>query len=165
MEFQIRDATPSDNPAILSIVNHAILNTTAIYDYDPRTPEMQQQWFDTKMAAGDPVIVAEFNSEVVGFGTFSQFRPKKGYSHTVEHSVYVSSEFSGKGAGKLIVRRLIEIAKTRDHHIMIGVIDAANSGSIEFHKKNGFTECGIIREAGYKFGRWLDVLIMQLKLS
>lgn len=165
MKFAVRTASEDDNEAILAIVNHAILHTTAIYDYDPRTKEIQQQWYGAKMDAGDPVIVVESEGKVVGFGTFGQFRPKRGYSRTVEHSVYVSPEFAGKGAGKLLVERLVALAKAREHHVMIGVIDAANTGSIEFHKKIGFTECGIIREAGYKFGRWLDVLIMQLNLS
>lgn len=165
MEIKIRPATVADLPKILEIVNHAILNTTAIYDYDSRNLEQQRTWFDEKQSSQFPIIVAEYNKEVMGFGTFGPFRIKIGYRFTVEHSVYVSEKYVGKGIGKLILQRLIELAKENKFHTMIGVIDASNSGSIEFHKKFGFIETGLLKEVGYKFDKWLDVCLMQLLLK
>lgn len=165
MEIIIRPATLEDLPAIMEIVNHAILNTTAIYDYDARTLEQQRAWFEEKQTSGFPILVAENNSEVVGFGTFGAFRIKVGYRFTVEHSVYVADKAIGKGIGKLILQKLIDLAKEQNYHSMIGVIDASNSGSIEFHKKFGFIETGVLKEVGYKFDKWLDVSLMQLFLK
>jgi len=165
MEIKIRPATVADLPAILGIVNHAILNTTAIYDYDARTLQEQQAWFEEKQTSQFPVIVAEHNDKVVAFGTFGAFRIKIGYRFTVEHSVYVADKVIGKGIGKLILQKLIDLAKEQKYHSMIGVIDASNSGSIEFHKKFGFIETGVLKEAGFKFDKWLDVSLMQLLLK
>lgn len=165
MEIKIRLAILSDLPTILEIVNHAILNTTAIYDYEARTLEEQQLWFEEKHVSKFPVVVAESNGEVLGFGTFGTFRTKIGYKFTIEHSVYVSEKAIGKAIGKLILQKLIDLAKEQNYHSMIGVIDASNSGSIEFHKKFGFIETGILKEVGYKFDKWLDVSLMQLFLK
>lgn len=165
MEITIRPATLADLPAILEIVNYAILNTTAIYDYEARTLEEQKTWFEEKQTSQFPVIVAEHTNEVLGFGTFGAFRIKVGYRFTVEHSVYVNDKAIGKGIGKLILQKLIGLAKEQNYHSMVGVIDASNSGSIEFHKKFGFVEAGVLKQAGYKFDKWLDVSLMQLILK
>lgn len=165
MEMKIRFASVTDLPGILEIVNHAILNTTAIYDYDARTLEQQLAWFEEKQISGFPVIVAEKDNEILGFGTYGGFRVKIGYRFTIEHSVYVTESAIGKGIGKLILQKLIDLAKEQNYHSMIGVIDASNSGSIEFHKKFGFGEAGVLKQAGYKFDKWLDVSLMQLLLK
>ncbi|HEX8563387.1 MAG TPA: GNAT family N-acetyltransferase [Flavobacterium sp.] len=165
MSVTIRAATIDDVPAILEIVNYSIINTTANYNYEPQTLEVQQQWFNGKIAHGFPVIVAEDNAHVAGFGAYGTFREKIGYQFTVEHSVYVSEEKIGKGIGKLLLSELISDAKRQGYHTMIGGIDASNTSSIAFHAKFGFIECGVIKEAGYKFGRWLDLLFMQLILK
>lgn len=161
----IRLATSKDLPAILEIVNYSILHTTANYNYEPQTLDVQQKWFDDKLANGFPVIVAEQNGVVCGFGAFGTFREKIGYQFTVEHSVYVTEDKIGTGIGRLLLEALIEIARRDGYHTMIGGIDASNQSSIDFHKKFGFTECGIIKEAGFKFGKWLDLLFMQLILK
>lgn len=165
MSIQIRPAIVEDLPAILSIVNHAILHTTAIYDYDAKTLEQQQVWWDEKQAANFPVIVAENNGTVTGFGTYGTFRYKVGYRFTVEHSVYVAENHIGKGIGKLILSHLIASAKAQNYHTMIGVIDASNAGSIAFHQKFGFVETGVLKEVAYKFDKWLDASLMQLILK
>lgn len=164
MEVIIRPATAEDLPSILEIVNHAILNTTAIYDYDERSLAEQQAWFAEKQVSNFPVIVAESNKEVIGFGTYGAFRVKVGYRFTVEHSVYVNNKATGKGIGKLILQKLIDLAREQNYHTMIGVIDASNAGSIEFHKRFGFKETGVLKEVGYKFDKWLDVSLMQVGL-
>jgi phosphinothricin acetyltransferase len=160
----IRPATTSDLPSILEIVNHAILNTTAIYDYNPRSLEEQTVIFENKNAKNFPTFVAEQNNEIVGFGTYDTFRTKVGYRFTVEHSVYVKEGFAGKGIGQLLMEELISTAKKENYHIMIGVIDASNENSIRFHEKFGFESMGILKEVGFKFNRWLDANLMTLKL-
>jgi len=165
MKVTIRRATANDLHGILAIVNHAILHTTAIYDYEPRTIETQQQWFDDKVKSAFPVIVAEAEDKIVGFASYGAFNPKVGYRMTVEHSVYVADGFSGNGVGKMLLSELIALAKTQKIHVMVGLIDASNVGSIEFHKKFGFTENGVLKEVGFKFDKWLDVQFMQLILD
>ena len=113
-----------------------------------------------------PVIVAtDENDKILGFGTYGSFRLKAGYKFTVEHSVYVREGFSGKGIGKLILSELIEVAKKQKLHTIIGLIDTDNAGSIAFHEKFGFEKAGVLKEAGYKFEKWLDVQLMQLLLK
>jgi phosphinothricin acetyltransferase len=123
------------------------------------------QWFEDKLAKKFPVIVADYNGVAVGFGSYGTFREKIGYQYTVEHSVYVAEAFIGKGIGKLLLSHLIQLAKDEGYHTMIGGIDAANTGSIAFHKKLGFVENGILKEVGFKFGQWLDLQFMQLLLN
>jgi L-amino acid N-acyltransferase YncA len=165
MNVIIRNATVEDLPQLLEIVNHAILHTTSNYLYEVQTLENQLQWFEEKKSKQFPIIVADYNGTAVGFGTYGTFREKIGYQFTVEHSVYVAPEFIGKGIGKQLLLALIVLAKEEGYHTMIGGIDAANTGSIDFHKKFGFVETGIIKEVGFKFGKWLDLQLMQLILK
>ena len=165
MNVIIRNATIEDLPPILEIVNHAILNTTSNYLYEVQTIENQLQWFEDKKSKQFPIIVADYNGTAIGFGTYGTFREKIGYQFTVEHSVYVAPEFFGKGIGKQLLLALIVLAKEEGYHTMIGGIDAANTGSIDFHRKLGFVETGIIKEVGFKFGKWLDLQFMQLILK
>lgn len=109
-------------------------------------------------------MVAEINGKLAGFGLYGEFRFKDGYKFTVEHSVYVASDFKGKGVGGKLLQSLIGLAKQRGLHTMIGVIDAGNTESIRFHEKYGFKKVGTIKEAGFKFNRWLDSVFMQLIL-
>lgn len=165
MEIIIRPATAADMSPILGIVNHAIMHTTSNYNYEPQSIEVQMAWFENKHAHGFPVIVAEYENNVIGYGAYGTFREKTGYQYTVEHSVYVAQNFTGKGIGKLLLTELIRLAKAQGMRTMIGGIDANNADSIAFHKKFGFMECGIIKDAAFKFDRWLDLLFMQLLLK
>lgn len=165
MNVKIRPAVFSDLDTILEIINHEILNSTSIYDYEPRDFETHKLWFEEKQAKNLPVIVAEHDNAPIGFATFGPFRQKEAYQFTVEHSVYVSEEFIGKGAGKLLLSHLIRLAKEQGYHTMIGAIDAENQDSIEFHKKFGFEEIGRCKEVGFKFEKWLDLSLMQLMLK
>jgi L-amino acid N-acyltransferase YncA len=165
MQSTIRQATEKDLDAILEIVNYNILNTTAIYDYEPRTLIQQKAIFDDKVKAGFPLIIIEMNNDITGFGTYGTFRFKEGYKFTVEHSVYVSIHYQGKGLGKLLLAALIELAQKQKLHTMIAVIDAENQNSVEFHKQFGFETVGVIKESAYKFDKWLDTVFMQLILK
>lgn len=164
MQTDIFSATVSHLPAILGIVNHNILHSTALYDYDVKPQEYINTWFADKQSAGWPVIVAVEDGNVIGYATFGPFRFKDGYKFTVEHSVYVAEGHSGKGIGGQLLEELISLATQKGYHTMIGGIDAGNEGSIAFHKKYGFTEAGLLKETGFKFGRWLDLQFMQKML-
>lgn len=153
-------------PAILAIFNEAILNSTALYDYHPRTPESMVNWFNAKEAGGFPVIGVESDTgELMAFASYGIFRAFPAYKYSVEHSVYVEKNHRGKGLGLLLMQRLIELAREQDLHVMVGGIDAANAASIALHRKLGFEHAGTIRQAGFKFGRWLDLAYYQLILE
>jgi L-amino acid N-acyltransferase len=160
------DCTRDHLEAIRAIFNDAIVNSTALYDYVPRSREVMEAWFEGKERANLPIVgVLSDDGELMGFGSYGPFRPHAAYKYSVEHSIYVDVRFRGLGLGKAILQRLIERAQQQDYHMMIGVIDAQNATSIALHQKLGFTACGQIREAGYKFGRWLDLALFQLVLS
>ena len=165
MAVTIRNYKKSDAIAILDIINYNILNATALYDYTIRTLEQQEAILEAKLQSGFPVIVAETNGEVVGFGMYAEFRYREAYKFTVEHSVYVSHNHQGLGIGKLLLTELIQLAKQQGLHTMIGVIDAENQNSIDFHHQFGFKTVGIIKESGFKFNRWLDSVFVQLILD
>jgi L-amino acid N-acyltransferase YncA len=164
MEIKIRPYHENDTPAILEIINHAILTSTALYDYQQRTLSNQIAIFEDKLAKGFPIIVAVADENVVGFGFYSEFRFREAYKFTVEHSVYASHQYIGKGIGKLLLQELIALAKAQQLHTMIGVIDAENESSIAFHKKFGFEVVGIVKETGFKFDRWLHSVFVQKML-
>ena len=165
MEINIRPYIIEDTQAILDIINHNILHSTALYDYNIRTFEQQRKLLEEKTSKNFPVIVAELDGQVVGFGMYSEFRFREAYKFTVEHSVYVTESFHGKGIGKLLLQELISLARKQKLHTMIAVIDSENQGSVEFHEKFSFKTVGIIKESGYKFDRWLHSVFMQLILE
>lgn len=150
---------------ILSILNDAILNSTAIYDYRPRTSEVMVAWFETKQKGNYPIIGAVAESgELMGFGSYGTFRAWPGYKYTVEHSIYVATPYRGQGIGKRLLQELISAAQAQDYHVLIGGIDSQNAVSIRLHTSLGFVHAGTIRQAGFKFGRWLDLVFYQLVL-
>lgn len=161
----IRPATESGMMAVLEITNHEILNSTVLYEYEPRTLETQLDIFRKKRADNWPFIVAELDGKVVGFGYYGPFRDRAAYHRSIEHSVYVHKDFRGKTIGYALLVELIRLAKAGGYHTMIAGIDSANQSSVEFHRKFGFEVVGTFKEVGHKFDRWLDVVFMQLILE
>lgn len=162
--INLRDANFDDLPAILAIHNDAVLNSVAIWttttaDLDNRSALMQ-----SRQAAGLPFLAAVAGDELLGYGSFGDFRTGDGYNRTVEHSIYVRSDARGQGIGGMLLARLIEEARLRNKHVMIGGIEAGNITSLSLHTRFGFTEAGRLAQAGYKFGRWLDLVFMQKTL-
>ncbi len=152
--------------AILAILNDAIENSTALYDYKPRTMDSMVSWFETKRAGGFPVIgLISEAGELMGFGSFGAFRMQPAYKYTVEHSIYLHRDFRGLGLGKVLLQLVIDAAVASDLHAVIGVIDSTNDGSIALHQKLGFKCVGTLPQVGFKFGRWLDVDLYQLTLN
>lgn len=152
--------------AILAILNEAIVNSTALYDYKPRTMEMMAAWFDAKAKGNFPVIGIENDSgELMGFASYGTFRAWPAYKYSVEHSIYVDARFRGRGLGRRLLQETISAAQKQNLHVLVGAIDAANQVSIRLHESTGFVHCGTIRQAGFKFGRWLDLVFYQLILT
>ncbi len=159
--FQIRDATEVDLPGLTAIYNDVIATSTAVFYDRPVTLEDRTQWWRARVAQGYPVLVATDGSGVLGFSTFGDFRSWPGYRFTVEHSVHVRADRRGRGTGKELVKALFPRAAALGKHVMIAGVDAANEASIRFHQRLGFDQCGHLREVGYKFDRWLDLVFLQ----
>lgn len=164
-DLTLRPATRDDVSAILDIYNHAVIHTTASYDQEAVTLQQRLEWFDRRVKGQWPVVVAVAGGQVVGYGSYGTFRDKVGYSKTVEHSVYVAPGQQGKGVGTQILTWLINQARAEGYHVMLGSIDAENAGSLRFHAQQGFVEVARMPQVGYKFGRWLDMVFMQLTLN
>ncbi|MDX1952407.1 MAG: GNAT family N-acetyltransferase [Verrucomicrobiota bacterium] len=163
--MKLRAATELDLQEILDIYNHAVLNTTATYDYEPRTMQHRQEWYREHLRTGFPVLVVEEErGGVLGWASLSAYHLRPGYRFTCENSIYVHHEHRGKGIGKLLLNALIAEAKRLKQHAIIAAIDAQNAVSIHLHATHGFEKVGQFKEIGFKFNRWLDVTYMELLL-
>ncbi|HUU74157.1 MAG TPA: GNAT family N-acetyltransferase [Burkholderiales bacterium] len=152
--------------AILYLLNDAIVNSTALYDYKPRSAESMGVWFDDKVAGSFPVLGAQSaTGELLGFATYGGFRPHSAYRYTIEHSVYVHPDHRRTGLAATLMQALISEARRQEYHVMVGGIDGRNAASIGLHEKLGFTRAGTLHHAGFKFGRWLDLVFFQLILD
>ncbi|WP_064692281.1 GNAT family N-acetyltransferase [Rhizobium aegyptiacum] len=160
----IRDAAEADLAAIRDIYNHAVEHTTAIWNETHVDLENRQEWMRARRARGFPVIIAEISGKVAGYASYGDWRPFDGYRHTVEHSVYVEKDCRGAGIGEALMRELIARAAAAGMHVMIAGIEADNTASIRLHEKLGFRIAGRFSEVGTKFGRWLDLTCMELRL-
>ncbi|KZL23710.1 GNAT family N-acetyltransferase [Pseudovibrio sp. WM33] len=164
--MKLRRATKSDLPVILGIHNDAVKTLAAIWTDSLETLEDRKNWFESRIAGGYPVIVAEDdNGDVLGCGSYGPFREKSGYNKTMEHSVYVTPQSRGKGAGSVLLEKLVELAKQDQLHVLIGAIDSDNKGSIRLHERYGFKVSGELPQVGFKFGRWLNLTLMTLILN
>lgn len=163
--MMIRVMELEDLKKVNDIFNDAIINTTAIYKYEQESLEQRKEWFLAKQQQNDALLVYEEEGEVLGFATYSQFRPYPAYQYTVEHSIYINPQHSNKGIGSKLMTYLIEVANQNNIKTMVACIDSENKGSIQFHEKFGFYYAGTIKNAGYKFNRWLDIVYYQLDLK
>jgi L-amino acid N-acyltransferase len=160
----IRAATAADLPAINAIYNHYVPVSTCTYQTEPSTPAERDAWFAAH-GPRHPVTVSVLGGEVVGWGSLSRFHPRAAYGHTVENSVYVRHDLQRKGVGSALLGDLIERARAAGHHTIVALIDAEQAGSIAIHRRFGFTQAAHLKEVGFKFGRWLDVVYLQLLLG
>jgi L-amino acid N-acyltransferase len=157
----VRDAGEGDVPGILAIYNDVIATSTAVYRDDPATLDDRLQWFSGRQAQGYPVLIAVDASGVVGFASYGDFRTWPGYRFSVEHTVHIRADQRGRGIGTSLMRPLMERARQQGKHVMIGGVDADNEASLRFHERLGFTRVAPLREVGFKFGRWLDLVFVQ----
>jgi len=158
---QLRDATPDDLSGIVAIYNDVAATSTAIFSHKPVTLEERWQWWQTHIAQGYPVLVARDALGVAGFATFGDFRTWPGYRFTVEHTVHVRADGRGRGIGTQLMRALFPRAAALGKHVMVAGVDASNGPSIRFHERLGFSRAGRLREVGFKFERWLDLVFLQ----
>ena len=163
--MDIRDATEADLPALLDIYNDVIATSTAVYSYVPVTLEDRRDWWRARIAQGYPVLIAREITGIVGFATFGDFRAWPGYRFTVEHSVHVRADSRGRGIGRELVAALFPRAAALGKHVMVAGVDAANAASIRFHERLGFEQVGHLREVGFKFDRWLDLVFLQRSID
>lgn len=161
----IRDATAADAAAVAAIYNHAVATTTAVWHGTLTDAADRAAWIADRQGAGFAVLVAEEGGAIAGFAAFGPFRAFAGYRHTVEHSVYVAPGAQRRGTGRALLAALIARARATGFHAMIGAIDATNAPSLALHRALGFVQTGHLPQVGAKFGRWLDLTLMQLTLD
>lgn len=179
----IRDATPADAAGIAAIYSDAVENTTITWNVHPVDAEDRAAWIGAHARGGRPVLVAldtapdegatppgdgsgtSGGHRVLGYAEYGRWRDFDGYLHSVEHSVYVRSDARGRGTGRALMGALIERARAQGVHVMVAAISGDNETSIRFHRDLGFRTCGVVEQAGTKFGRWLDLVLLQLILD
>lgn len=162
--ISIRSAAVSDLHEINAIYNYYVLHSTCTYQEEPETIEARRTWF-SHHDNRHPVIVAVLDGRLVGWGSLSGYHPRSAYRHTVENSVYVHHEHHRRGIGSCLLRELIDRARALEYRAVIAGIDADQAASVALHSRFQFEKVGHLRQVGFKFGRWLDVIYMELLLS
>lgn len=158
--LNIRKATAKDLDAITDIYNEAVRNTTATFDVQPKTAEEQKEWFE-EHDAKHPLLVAEQVERVVGWASLSRWSDRCAYSDTAEVSLYVKEEYRGKGIGKTLLKALVNEGESAGLHTVVARISEGNDISLHLFESEGFEQVGIMREVGRKFGKLLDVYMLQ----
>ncbi|HEV2327604.1 MAG TPA: GNAT family N-acetyltransferase [Verrucomicrobiae bacterium] len=162
--YTVRMATESDLGAINDIYNHYVLHSTCTYQEQPETMDDRRQWF-RRHGEKHPVTVALEDRQVVGWGSLSPFHARSAYRHTVENSIYVHHEHLHRGIGSLLLEDLIERCRHLGHRVIIAGIDGEQTASVGMHAKFHFEKVGYLNRVGFKFGRWLDVIYMELAVE
>ena len=159
--MQLRLATTDDAEAIRSIYNLEVLESTATFDLVPRTPEVQREWLEARSGAHAVLVAVEDDGTVCGFGSLSKWRDRPAYSTSVEDSVYVHRDHHGKGIGRALLSELLATATRHGFHAVMARIVGGHEASIALHRACGFEVVGVEKEIGRKFGKWLDVVLME----
>jgi len=158
--FSIRAADVNDLPGITDIYNDAVLHTAATFDTETKTPEQQKAWFASHGRL-HPIRVAEQNGSIIAWASLSRWSDRCAYDLTVEVSVYVHKDFRGKGIGRQLLQAVTHAGKEAGVHCILSRITEGNAVSIHLHEALGYTHIGVMRQAGKKFGKYLDVYMMQ----
>ncbi|MBI2425337.1 MAG: N-acetyltransferase [Candidatus Hydrogenedentes bacterium] len=151
--------------AILDIFNDVIAHTTALWDYAPRSMDSMEQWFAAKEGKYPVIGAVDENGKLLGFASYGPFRAFPAYKYTVEHSIHIHRDHRRQGLGRQLVEAIVAHARAQGYHTIVAGIEAGNTGSKALHEALGFEACGVIREAGFKFGRWLDLEFYQRVLD
>jgi len=160
----VRDAQDTDVTAITDIYNALVSTQTVTWTETPDAYEQRAAWLARQRLDTFPVLVAADSGAVVGFAAYEHFRGEgkwPGYAQTVEHSIHVRESHWGRGIGRALMERLIERAQAAGMHVMVGAIDGENDASLRFHQSLGFVEVARMPQTGHKFGRWLDLVLVQ----
>ncbi|MGA9695773.1 MAG: N-acetyltransferase family protein [Dehalococcoidales bacterium] len=160
MTVEIRKAVYTDVPAITGIYNEAILTTTATFDKEPKTTTSQRKWFKAH-GPKNPIVVAVADGKVVGWASLSAYSDRCAYAETAEISVYIKESFRNQGLGKKLMQAVLDAGKKAGLHTVISRIAGGNNVSINLHHELGFTDIGVMKEVGSKFGQLLDVYLLQ----
>ena len=161
MPTRIRQAQPQDAAAIARIANSLIRDTLFTFTTKERSPaEIASRLSENKT----PFLLAEIDGRVMGFATYGPFRAGPGYRHTQEHSIQLTQAAQGRGLGRALMQRLEEAARHNDVHVLVAGISGANPKAVAFHTAIGFTPSGHMAQVGYKWGQWLDLILMQKQL-
>ena len=160
MALKIRRATAEDLPAITEIYNEAILTTDATFDTETKSVSEQKAWFDDH-GTKNPVLVAVADGAVRGWASLSKWSTRCAYADTAEISVYVKQEYRGRGIGRRLMHDVLAAGETAGLHTVLSRITAGNDVSIQLHEQAGFDHIGVMKEVGKKFGKTLDVVMMQ----
>ena len=161
----IRTATAADAQGLAEIYNHAVENTVAILNETLVDAENRAAWVAQRQNDGFPVLVAEEDGQVIGYASYGPWRPFHGFRETVEHSVYVRDGQRGKGLGRQLMQALIDQAKADGLHMMVAAVTAGNDASIRLHEALGFEVTARMPQVGQKFGDWLELIFLQLRLD
>jgi phosphinothricin acetyltransferase len=159
--MQVRLATARDAEPIRAIYNREVLESTVTFDLVPRTSEEQRAWLAEHNGAHPAVVAVDDDDAVAGWGSLSPYKSRPAYATSVEDSVYVHREYRGRGIGGLLLSELVDLAGRHGFHTILARIVGGHEASIGVHRKCGFGLVGVEREVGRKFGRWLDVVLMQ----
>ncbi|MGA2639938.1 MAG: N-acetyltransferase family protein [Spirochaetia bacterium] len=159
--MRVRAAGHEDLPRILEIYNREVLVSTATYDTVPRTAAEHRKWFSLH-GPDHPVLVADTGGLAAGWASLSPWSDRAAYARSVEVSVYVAEEYRRQGVGRLLLQALIDAGRAHGYRALLARISADNEASMRLHAELGFTVVGTLREVGVKFGRTLDVCIMEL---
>jgi L-amino acid N-acyltransferase len=162
--MRTRLAEPRDAEATRAIYNLEVLESTVTFDLVARTLTDQQQWIAEHAGSHPAIVAVDDDDTVLGFASLSPFRPRAAYVPTVEDSVYVHRDARGRGIGELLLRDILTLGADHGFHSVVARIVGGHDTSIALHHKCGFEQIGCEREVGRKFGRWLDVVLMQRML-
>ena len=163
----LRPAVVADAEAIRTIYNVEVTTQTSTFDLVPRSLEDQERWLAARSGAFSAIVAVDSSrsgSPVIGFASLSPYKDRAAYNTTVEDSVYVDRSCGGRGVGSMLLSRLVDIARESGFHAVMARIEATGTASRALHAKCGFELVGVERQVGRKFGRWLDVAVMQLLL-
>lgn len=163
--MDVHDATEADLPGILAIHNALVRTSAAIWTEVEADLADRRAWWQGRVAAGYPLLVAAEGAQVLGYATFGDWRARDGYRATVEHSIHVAEGQRGKGVGRVLMLPLFDRARALGKHVMVGAVEAQNTASLAFHAALGFCVVGTHRQVGQKFGRWLDLTWVELVLD
>jgi phosphinothricin acetyltransferase len=163
-ELEIRLARPDDAAAIADVYNTEVLESTITFDLEPRSVAEQRAWLDER-SGSYAVLVGQDDDGLAGFAALSPYRDRPAYRTTVESSIYVARTHRGRGVGRALLAELLVVAQDRGFHAVMARIVGGHAASIALHEAVGFDHVGVEREIGRKFGRWLDVVVMQRRFA
>ena len=164
MSFEISHAAPSDLPAIAAIWNKVIRESSATFTDEEKTLEGLREWLAQREAASEAVLVARDGPDCIAFAAYFPFRGGRGYRFTKELTIYVAEGQQGSGLGTTLLKSLEVDAKSKGIHSLWAGCSATNPGSIRFHARQGYAEIARLPAVGYKFGKWIDLILMQKRL-